>query len=38
MTEAHRWPAVPVAEWLDTRDTLHLDSKVIGRVGSLTSS
>lgn len=28
----HRWPALPVAEWADTRDTLHLWTQVVGKV------
>jgi hypothetical protein len=27
-----RWPALPVAEWQDTRDTLHLYTQVVGKV------
>jgi Family of unknown function (DUF5996) len=27
-----RWPSIPVAEWQDTRDTLHLYSQVVGKV------
>ena len=27
-----RWPALPLAEWSDTRDTLHLFSQVVGKV------
>jgi hypothetical protein len=27
-----RWPAIPVAEWQDTRDTLHLWTQVVGKV------
>lgn len=26
------WPAMPVAEWKDTRDTLHLWTQVVGKV------
>ncbi len=32
MTETHRWPAIPVAEWRDTRDTLQLYAQVVGKV------
>ena len=34
MNEAHtqRWPALPVAEWLDTRDTLQLYTQVVGKI------
>jgi hypothetical protein len=27
-----RWPAIPVADWQDTRDTLHLWTQVVGKV------
>jgi hypothetical protein len=27
-----RWPAIPVAGWQDTRDTLHLYAQVVGKV------
>ena len=27
-----RWPALPVAEWHDTRDTLHLYTQVVGKI------
>jgi hypothetical protein len=27
-----QWPAIPVAEWVDTRDTLHLWTQVVGKV------
>ena len=26
------WPSIPVAEWQDTRDTVHLWSQVVGKV------
>jgi len=26
------WPALPYAEWKDTRDTLHMQLQVIGKV------
>jgi hypothetical protein len=29
---ANRWPAIPVRDWQDTRDTLHLYTQVIGKV------
>jgi hypothetical protein len=32
MTEAGRWPSIPVAGWQDTRDTLHLYTQVVGKV------
>ncbi len=34
MTEPHssRWPAIPVAAWQDTRDTLHLYSQIVGKI------
>jgi hypothetical protein len=28
----NRWPAIPVREWLDTRDTLQLYTQVVGKV------
>lgn len=31
-TGGARWPAVPVAEWAETRDTLHLWTQVVGKV------
>lgn len=31
-TPSGRWPAIPVADWQDTRDTLHLYTQVIGKV------
>jgi hypothetical protein len=27
-----RWPALPYEEWKDTRDTLHMQLQVIGKV------
>jgi len=32
MTERSGWPSIPVADWLDTRDTLHLYTQVVGKV------
>lgn len=32
MTEPARWPAIPVAGWEDTRDTLQLYAQVVGKV------
>jgi Family of unknown function (DUF5996) len=31
-SETHRWPSIPVADWQDTRDTLHLYTQVVGKV------
>jgi len=31
-TPADRWPAIPTAEWQDTRDTLQLYTQVVGKV------
>lgn len=31
-TPFERWPAIPIADWQDTRDTLHLYTQVIGKV------
>ena len=28
----HRWPAIPVEGWSDTRDTFHLWTQVVGKV------
>ena len=27
-----RWPSIPVADWQDTRDTLHLYTQVVGKI------
>ena len=27
-----RWPSIPLAEWQDTRDTLHLYTQIVGKV------
>ena len=32
MTDTERWPSIPVADWQDTRDTLHLYTQVVGKV------
>jgi len=32
MTQANNWPALVVAEWQDTRDTLHLWTQIVGKV------
>jgi len=29
---AQRWPSIPLASWLDTRDTLHLYTQVVGKI------
>jgi len=31
-TGANRWPSIPVSDWQDTRDTLHLFTQVVGKV------
>lgn len=31
-TAAGRWPSIPVADWEETRDTLHLYTQVVGKV------
>jgi hypothetical protein len=31
-TKHERWPAIPVAGWQDTRDTLHLYTQVLGKI------
>src|SRR5947209_19020013 len=30
--ESQRWPVMPVADWQDTRDTLHLYAQVVGKI------
>lgn len=32
ITDTERWPSIPVADWRDTRDTLHLYTQVVGKV------
>ena len=32
MSESNAWPSIPVADWEDTRDTLHLYLQVVGKV------
>jgi hypothetical protein len=32
VTDAGEWPALPLAEWRDTRDTLQLWLQIIGKV------
>jgi hypothetical protein len=32
MTSSSTWPALPVAEWQQTRDTLHLWTQIVGKV------
>jgi hypothetical protein len=32
VTGSERWPAIPVADWADTRDTLQLYTQVVGKV------
>jgi hypothetical protein len=32
MTAPERWPALPLAEWDDTRATLHLWTQIVGKV------
>jgi hypothetical protein len=31
-TQTRRWPAIPVADWQDTRDTLQLYTQVVGKI------
>ncbi|MGQ0433704.1 MAG: DUF5996 family protein [Microthrixaceae bacterium] len=31
-TDSTRWPAIPVADWHDTRDTLQLYTQIVGKV------
>lgn len=30
--ERSRWPSIPLADWRDTRDTLHLYTQIVGKV------
>jgi hypothetical protein len=30
--DVERWPSIPVADWVDTRDTLQLYTQVVGKV------
>ena len=32
MSDARPWPALPVAEWRDTRDTLQLWLQIVGKI------
>lgn len=32
MTDTQRWPSLRVADWQDTRDTLHLYTQVVGKI------
>jgi hypothetical protein len=32
VTAERHWPSIPVADWLDTRDTLQLYTQVVGKV------
>lgn len=32
MTQANGWPALVVADWQDTRDTVHLWTQIVGKV------
>ena len=31
-SDPHRWPAIPVADWAETRDTFQLYTQVVGKV------
>jgi hypothetical protein len=31
-TSSDRWPSIPVADWIDTRDTLQLYTQVVGKI------
>jgi hypothetical protein len=31
-TDHRPWPAIPLADWQDTRDTLHLYTQIVGKV------
>jgi len=30
--ESQSWPALPIAEWLPTRDTLHMWTQIVGKI------
>jgi hypothetical protein len=30
--DAYRWPALPLADWRDTYDTLHMQTQIIGKI------
>ena len=32
MTDAETWPSLPLAEWKDTLDTLHMWAQIVGKV------
>jgi hypothetical protein len=32
VSETNEWPAIPLADWQDTRDTLQLWLQIIGKV------
>jgi hypothetical protein len=32
MTTSDAWPALPFAEWRDTKETLHMYTQVIGKL------
>ena len=32
LTEAGKWPALPVADWIETRDTLHMWTQIVGKI------
>lgn len=34
---ASAWPTLPVGEWLDTLQTLHLFTQVVGKIGMVNS-
>jgi hypothetical protein len=31
-SDLQRWPSIPVADWQDSRDTLHLYTQVVGKI------
>src|SRR6478752_9816867 len=31
-TESESWPSIPLDDWLETRDTLHLYTQIVGKV------
>jgi Family of unknown function (DUF5996) len=32
LEKVEAWPALPLAEWIDTRDTLHMWTQIVGKV------
>ena len=32
MTTINQWPELPLAEWKDTYDTLHMWTQIVGKI------